>query len=118
VAQRVVDAVRSRRAFSALSSSRARGRSGPLWVVRAEVPAEVPESHGDPVRVAYALGRAVGSAVVRNRVRRRLRAIVRDLDAAGTLAPGLYLIGATPAVTGASAAELRGHLVAALPGRR
>ena len=31
-----------------------------------------------PPRVAYAVGRRVGGAVARNRVRRRLRAVVRD----------------------------------------
>ena len=36
---------------------------------------------GDRVRVAYAIGRPVGPAVVRNRVRRRLRAAVREIDA-------------------------------------
>ena len=35
---------------------------------------------GTDVRVAYAIGRRVGPAVVRNRVRRRLRAAVRELD--------------------------------------
>lgn len=115
---RVVDAVRSRRAFSALSRSRSRGRSGPLWVVRADAPAEAPESTGDPVRFAYAIGRSVGGAVVRNRLRRRLRAAVRELEAARTLAPGLYLVGAGPAATGTTPAELRRHLAGALEGVR
>lgn len=33
---------------------------------------------GEPPRVAYAVGRAVGTAVVRNRVRRRMRAAVHE----------------------------------------
>jgi ribonuclease P protein component len=42
--------------------------------------------------VAYSIGRQVGPAVVRNRVRRRLRAAVRELDRErGGLAPGAYL---------------------------
>lgn len=49
------------------------------------------------VRVAYAIGRKVGAAVVRNRLRRRLREAVRDLDrAAGGLPPGAYLISLRP----------------------
>jgi len=44
--------------------------------------------------VGYAIGRPVGSAVVRNRLRRRLRAIVTDL--APDLPAGDYLVGATP----------------------
>jgi RNase P protein component len=35
--------------------------------------------------------------VVRNRLRRRCRAALRDLERAGLLASGWYLIGATPA---------------------
>ena len=40
--------------------------------------------------VAFALGRATGTAVVRNRLRRRLRAILAESD----VPPGLLLIGA------------------------
>lgn len=50
----------------------------------------VPSDDG-ATRVAYAIGRAVGSAVVRNRIRRRLRAIVTAR--VEELAPGAYLIG-------------------------
>lgn len=46
-------------------------------------------------RVAYAIGKPVGSAVVRNRVRRRLRAAVAGLGA--DLPPGDWLIKARPA---------------------
>jgi ribonuclease P protein component len=45
---------------------------------------------GGEVRLAFAIGRRVGGAVVRNRLRRRLRAIVFSLD----LAPGDYLVAA------------------------
>jgi ribonuclease P protein component len=45
-----------------------------------------------PPRVAFAVGRSVGSAPLRNRVRRRLRALARAH--AADLAPGWYLIGA------------------------
>lgn len=49
---------------------------------------------GDPPRVAYSVGRSVGNAVTRNRVRRRLRAAVRHHGA--RLSPGsAYLVGAT-----------------------
>ena len=47
--------------------------------------------------MAFALGRALGPAVTRNLLRRRLRAICRSLTATGELPPGLLLIGATPA---------------------
>jgi ribonuclease P protein component len=54
-------------------------------------------SGGDaaPPRVAYGVGRAVGGAVTRNRVRRRLRAAVRECQR--QLAPGgSYLVTAGP----------------------
>lgn len=57
---------------------------------------------GPPVaRVAYAVGRRVGGAVERNRLRRRLRAVVAELS--GVLSPGAYLVSA-----GGEAARL-GH---------
>ena len=49
----------------------------------------------EPPRVAFSVGRSVGDAVTRNRVRRRLRAAVREH--APALAPGAaYLVGADP----------------------
>ena len=42
--------------------------------------------------VAFAISRAVGTAVARNRLRRRLRALLGDSD----VPPGLLLIGARP----------------------
>lgn len=63
---------------------------------------------GDPLlppRVAYAVGKRVGPAVVRNRVRRRLRAATMAHRA--ELQPGAaYLIGAAPAASSASFAEI------------
>lgn len=49
------------------------------------------------VRIAYALSRRVGNAVVRNRIRRRLRSVFAELDAAGdrTILPGTYLVSAS-----------------------
>lgn len=72
----------------------------------------------DRVEVAYAIGRAVGGAVARNRLRRRLRVLMRELDDAGELAQGRYLVGATPAAAEESFGGLRTHLRAALGARR
>lgn len=59
-----------------------------MWVVRAEDP------DGDIVpAVAFAIGRPVGSAVVRNRVRRRLREL---MSARTTDLTGLFLVGVSP----------------------
>jgi ribonuclease P protein component len=51
----------------------------------------------DPPRVAYAIGRSVGSAVDRNRIRRRLRAAVAAC-ASDLAAGGAYLFGAERSV--------------------
>ncbi len=46
-----------------------------------------------PPRAAFAIGKASGGAVTRNRIRRRLRAALRDLQVRGVLPAGSYLIG-------------------------
>jgi len=57
-------------------------------------------------RVAYALNRSVGTAVVRNRLRRRLREVLRSAP----LAPGAYLVSASVAATTLSRDELVEHV--------
>jgi ribonuclease P protein component len=54
--------------------------------------------------VAYALGRATGPAVVRNRLRRQLRSIVRSHDVA--LPAGWFLVGADARATAMTFGEL------------
>lgn len=76
--------------FEALRVTRHRGRRGPVAV--AFVPAA---DRGEQRRVAYAIGRRVGSAVVRNRLRRRLRVVMRQLAADGRLPAGAYLVSGT-----------------------
>ena len=63
----------------------------------------------EPVRVAYAIPKAVGPAVVRNRLRRRLRAVVRELQ----WVPGDHLISTAPSAAELTFDQLRGHVVAA-----
>ena len=105
----MVAPVRRRDDFESLSRSRARGRSGPLWVAR--IPWR--EDDAEPVRVAYAVPRSVGGAVVRNRIRRRLRPMMAQRAAAG-LPRGVYLVGAREGAADLSAAELRRHLDVAI----
>ena len=97
--------VRDRATFERLRRSPLRARRGPLsvtWVPAAD--ALVAE--GDQPRVAFAIGRRVGTAVARNRLRRRLRAALAEAD----LAPGSYLVAAGPEAARLSWAELRSTL--------
>jgi ribonuclease P protein component len=57
-----------------------------------------PDACGDVRRVAFAVSRQVGSAVVRNRVRRRLRAALQELDRLDDprFPPGDYLVRVRP----------------------
>jgi ribonuclease P protein component len=69
-------------------------------------------SPAEPPRVAYAIGRKVGNAVERNRIRRQLRAIFRQL--APQLRSGKYLIGVAPQSTQLRFGELRLTVMRAL----
>jgi ribonuclease P protein component len=80
----LIDRVRERDAFVRLRRDGVRVRTDPLWCSFVLDPDLVPP------QVAFAIGRAVGSAVSRNRLRRRLRAVLSECD----VPPGLYLVGA------------------------
>jgi ribonuclease P protein component len=56
--------------------------------------------------VAFAIGRHVGSAVLRNRIRRRLRPIVASLE----LPDGAYLLTASAEAADLRFDDLRGHV--------
>ncbi len=88
--------IRERSAFTRLAREGRRTRAGVLWCTY------IPDPAAMPPRVAYALGRAIGPAVVRNRLRRRLRALLAE----ASLPPGLYLIGAQPGAVQRSRDEL------------
>ncbi|MBW3615247.1 MAG: ribonuclease P protein component [Actinobacteria bacterium] len=88
--------VRERCTFATLRSSRCRARSGPLWIAWA------PAAADEPPRLAFAIGRRVGGAVVRNRLRRQLRAAFAD----ACPGPGAYLMGVGPEAARLSFGEL------------
>lgn len=95
--------VRGHGSFKELSRARAR-RDGALWL------RFVAGDGQDPPQIAYALGRKFGNAPKRNRLRRRMRAVLNDL--ASDLEPGgRYLFGADPSVGDYSATDLRASLV-------
>lgn len=107
---RALEAVSRRRDFASLDASRSRGRSGPVRVVYAPFEDEtrvVPE-------VAYGIGRSVGTAVVRNQLRRRLRVLMRECHEQGLLGPGRHLVSVGPSATTLRFDTLRDHLRAAL----
>jgi ribonuclease P protein component len=95
--------VRDRATFASLRRDGVRRRVGPISVTRLDDGAE-------PPRVAYAIGRPVGGAVERNRLRRRLRAVVAGAE----LAPGTYLVGAAPAASALDTEALSGAVREAL----
>ena len=85
-------------------------RRGPLGV--AFRPSADPE---DVVRVAYAIPRPVGPAVVRNRIRRRLRSIFVEVERSSSGMPaGDYLVRVRPEASGATYDDLRRCLVDAV----
>jgi ribonuclease P protein component len=99
--------VGDRATFDALWREGRRARRGPMTVVH--LPG------GNDVRVAYAIGRKVGPAVVRNRLRRRLRAAVREIDTtSGGLSTGAYLVTLRPEATQRTYQELRRDLALAV----
>lgn len=63
---------------------------------------------GTSVDVAYAISRRVGNAVVRNRIRRRLRALIDHLDPQPL--PGSYLIKCGNETGSLSYEQLSTHL--------
>ncbi len=85
---RACRSIRSRRTFDQLRRSDRRGRCGPLTVSYLDEPT------WDRPQVGYAIGRRVGTAVVRNRLRRRLRAIVNEQ--APDLPAGAYMVLSGP----------------------
>jgi ribonuclease P protein component len=99
--------IRERSTFRALARGRRR-RRGVVMVTCAVV-----GPGSEPPRVAYAVGRGVGNAVARNRVRRRLRAATRDHNT--ELVSGhAYLVSTGPAAANRSYAELSSSLLNAL----
>jgi ribonuclease P protein component len=99
----LIDRVRERDAFVRLRRDGVRVRTNSLWC------SFVPDPKLSPPQVAFAIGRAVGSAVQRNRLRRRLRAILAKSD----VPPGLYLFGAQRGICERTFVELE-QLVATL----
>jgi ribonuclease P protein component len=111
-----VGRIRDRSTFRALGRPEGRAARGPIQVsfVSAPSPAEPPFP-----QVGYAVSRQHGNAVHRNRLRRRLRAAVRQ--AANQVPVGSYLIRPAPATAILTFDELVaavGQAMATAAGRR
>lgn len=77
-----------------------------LWVVVAQVNGGSRDAQSDGVRVAFAIPRRAGTAVQRNRFRRRVREAVR----LSRVPPGAYLIGPREGKLDASFAAIRADI--------
>ena len=107
-AVRLIWRIRDRATFDRLATVRRR-RRGPISM------SFLPGDPSTPPRVAYAVGRRVGPAVVRNRVRRRLRAATLA-HRAELRSGGIYLFGAAPSAAAAPYAELDAAMADLLAG--
>jgi len=93
-----------------------RVRGGPRWSTPAFAleARSRPEAAHTAARFGFTVSKKIGGAVVRNRVRRRLRAIVAALDPAHLRQGYDYVLIARPGVVDRSYCELRSDLEQAL----
>ncbi len=98
--------IRTRETFVRLRREGHRVRIEPFWCTHLIEPTST------TVDLAFAINRTVGNAVTRNRLRRRLRAILVELP----LPPGSYLVGCRPAAAELTYDQVRRKL-AQLPAK-
>ena len=100
--------ISDRATFEALRNRSQRGRNGPVSVAFC--------ASDDPgvARVAYAISRRAGCAVERNRLRRRLKAVMATM--APDLPSGAYLVKARGEASRLSFGDLKSVLVHAVSG--
>ena len=106
----MIEPIRDRGTFAELRRRGRRSRSGPVSITAVFDPSR------PSVGLAFAISRRVGGAVVRNKVRRRLRSITVSLanGPEPLLCPGVYLISTAPEVVDLTFQELTYAVVAAL----
>jgi ribonuclease P protein component len=102
----LIGRISERREFERLSRHGRRARTDALWCRYLD------DADAAPPRVAFAIGRAVGGAVTRNRLRRRLRELVRAavVSEPVRLSRGRLLIGAQPNAAELSFVALGEHI--------
>ena len=102
----LIDRIRERHAFARLGREGTRIRRSALWC------SWCPDPDSTTTSVAFAITRAYGPAVTRNRLRRRLRSILRELDRANPLPPILLLVGPRSSTIELTFDQLRHELTA------
>lgn len=86
----MIHRIRDRRSFDRLARDGHRIRRSALWCTWC------PDPDSTAISIAFAFSRAFGPAVHRNRIRRRILAVLRSLDATTPLPPGCLVIGGSP----------------------
>jgi ribonuclease P protein component len=114
VPAQTVGRITTRAAFADLQRSRWRGASGPVRAVFVAADGDADGEAGPAAfpQVGYAVGRHCGGAVVRNRLRRRMREVARQC--APDLPRGRYLLRLDPAAAKIPAGAFRAHVAEAL----
>ncbi|RZV40788.1 MAG: hypothetical protein EX269_17195 [Acidimicrobiales bacterium] len=116
----MIERLTGRADFARLRAEGVRHGRGPIRLVSRFDTTTVPDHTGTNARFAFAIPRSVGNAVVRNRIRRRIRAVLEDLHRVDPTfpAPGDHLIRVTAPIDDWSHATLRHTMNALLtPGR-
>ncbi len=90
-----------------------RGRRSGTRTVVVHLATGGPASAGAPPRVGFVVSKAVGNAVTRNRVKRRLRHLARE-HVSSLPGSAVLVVRALPAAATASPAELRADLARSL----
>jgi ribonuclease P protein component len=102
----LIGRIRERHAFVRLGREGTRIRRSALWCIWC------PDPDSTATSIAFAINRAYGPAVTRNRLRRRLRSILHELDRAEATPPALLLIGARPEAIELTFDQLRSEMTA------
>ena len=98
----MIEGLSGRRAFDRIRADGVSARRGPIRMTHCPGPGRV-------CRFGFGMPKSSGSAVVRNRSRRRVQAVLRDLDreAGGLPRPGDYLVQVAAPLDRLSHQELR-----------